>query len=57
VSLKSLDLTGCSSLSGSLPDLSGLKQLKIDWGYNDRGLPAHLKSWKESGYKACSLSP
>mgnify|MGYP002630287628 CR=1 FL=1 len=57
VSLKSLDLTGCSSLSGSLPDLSGLKQVKIDWGYNDRGLPAHLKPWKESGYKAYFLSP
>jgi|EP00966_Prymnesium_polylepis_P202309 hypothetical protein len=61
-SLRLLSLNSCSSLI-SMPDLSGLvsrsglEKLRIDWGYQDCGLPAHLKPWKESGYKACSLSP
>ena len=34
----------------SLPDLSGLEQLKVE------DLPDHLKPWKDSGYKAFSVA-
>ena len=47
--LQTLWLDGCSGLV-SLPDLSGLAQLKVG------SLPAHLRPWKDSGYKALSLS-
>ena len=47
--LQELDLRGCSGLV-SLPDLSGLAQLKVEW------LPEHLQPWKASGHKAFSLS-
>ena len=48
--LQTLDLGGCSGLV-SLPDLSGLAQLKVH-----RDLPNHLQPWKASGYKAFSVS-
>jgi hypothetical protein len=47
--LQTLNLDDCSGLV-SLPDLSGLAQLKVE------NLPDHLQPWKASGYKAFSLS-
>ena len=47
--LQTLSLYSCTGLV-SLPDLSGLAQLKV------RDLPNHLQPWKDSGYKALSLS-
>ena len=47
--LQKLDLQLCSSLV-TLPDLSGLAQLEVMY------LPNHLQPWKDSGYKALSLS-
>ena len=47
--LQMLSLDRCSGLV-SLPDLSGLAQLKVEY------LPRHLQPWKDSGYKALSLS-
>ena len=47
--LQTLNLTSCSGLV-SLPDLSGLAQLQVC------DLPNHLQPWKDSGYKALSLS-
>ena len=49
--LQTLTLHGCDGLS-SLPDLSGLAQLKL----NHKLLPDHLQPWAASGYKAFSLS-
>ena len=46
--LQTLILYDCSGLV-SLPDLSGLAQLKVE------RLPYHLQPWKASGYKAGSL--
>ena len=47
--LQTLDLRCCSGLV-SLPDLSGLAQLMVE------RLPNHLQPWRDSGYKAFSLS-
>ena len=47
--LQKLDLNSCSGLV-SLPDLSGLAQLRVEY------LPNHLQPWEASGYKALSLS-
>ena len=47
--LQTLNLEECKGLV-SLPDLSGLAQLKVE------NLPDHLQPWKASGYKAFSLS-
>ena len=50
--LQTLDLGACSGLV-SLPDLSRLAQLKVEYlpDHDD-----HLQPWKDSGYKALSLS-
>ena len=47
--LQTLELRDCSGLL-SLPDLSGLARLEVEH------LPRHLQPWKDSGYKAFSLS-
>ena len=47
--LQKLDLNYCEALT-SLPDLSGLEQLKVE------RLPGHLDPWKDSGYKAFSVA-
>ena len=49
--LQTLSLAGCFGCEGllSLPDLSGLAQLKVN------NLPDNLQPWADSGYKAFSL--
>ena len=53
--LEKLDLENCSGLT-SLPDLSGLEQLKVKNRRLVKDLPNHLKPWEDSGYKAFSVA-